>query len=149
MKPVDPLNSDIPQVPYAAGNQELLPFRQALLIWSLKDAIINSVKSRLLYKSSINKMNMRCKTHGNHWSPLYTLGHSISQWGKHDRRQTTGRLTKYDSHFYSKHPYFASSLGKYWNYWVILIITTCTIPTTCTTNAKSLMKYKMQTSFGE
>jgi HrpA-like RNA helicase len=39
------LNSGIPQVPYAAVNQELLPFRQALPIWSMRDDIVNSINS--------------------------------------------------------------------------------------------------------
>jgi HrpA-like RNA helicase len=39
------LNTGVPQMPYAAVNQELLPFRQALPIWSMRDDIINAINS--------------------------------------------------------------------------------------------------------
>jgi len=44
-KSIGRLNNGIPQVPYAAVNQELLPFRQALPIWAMRDDIINSINS--------------------------------------------------------------------------------------------------------
>ncbi|XP_069677317.1 3'-5' RNA helicase YTHDC2-like isoform X2 [Periplaneta americana] len=39
------LNNGIPQVPYAATNQELLLFRQALPIWPMREDIINLINS--------------------------------------------------------------------------------------------------------
>ncbi|PSN46949.1 putative ATP-dependent RNA helicase YTHDC2 [Blattella germanica] len=39
------LNNGIPQLPAATVNQELLPFRQSLPIWPMKDEIINSINN--------------------------------------------------------------------------------------------------------
>jgi HrpA-like RNA helicase len=39
------VNSGVPQVPYAAVNQGLLPFRQALPVWSMRENIVNSINS--------------------------------------------------------------------------------------------------------
>ena len=44
-KCVGRMNGGIPQVPYATINQELLPFRQALPIWSMRDDIVNLINS--------------------------------------------------------------------------------------------------------
>jgi hypothetical protein len=44
-KVVGPLGIGVPQVPHAAVNQELLPFRQALPIWSMRDEIMNFINS--------------------------------------------------------------------------------------------------------
>jgi hypothetical protein len=39
------MNGGIPQVPHATVNQELLPFRQALPIWSRRDEIVSLINS--------------------------------------------------------------------------------------------------------
>jgi len=39
------LNNGVPQMPYSVVNQELLPFRQTLPIWRMKDDIVNSINS--------------------------------------------------------------------------------------------------------
>jgi hypothetical protein len=44
-KAVGRMNGGIPQVPHATINQELLPFRQALPIWSLRDDIVSLISS--------------------------------------------------------------------------------------------------------
>lgn len=44
-KSVGRLNIGVPQIPYAVISQELLPFRQALPIWPMRDDIINIINS--------------------------------------------------------------------------------------------------------
>jgi len=44
-KAVGRMNGGIPQVPHATVNQELLPFRQALPIWSMRDDIVSLINS--------------------------------------------------------------------------------------------------------
>ena len=44
-KAVGRMNGGIPQVPHATVNQELLPVRQALPIWPMRDDIISLINS--------------------------------------------------------------------------------------------------------
>jgi HrpA-like RNA helicase len=42
---VGPLGIGFPQLPHAAVNQELLPFREVLPIWPMRDEIMNLINS--------------------------------------------------------------------------------------------------------